>query len=55
LSGAGVKAGAGAAASPRAPGGAEALEILDVRYERIPMEPFREPPGAQAAAKVRED
>jgi len=22
-----------------------------VRYERIPVEPFREPPGAEAAAK----
>jgi transcription elongation factor GreB len=32
----------------RAPGGTEQLEILDVRYERIPVEPFREPPGAQA-------
>jgi transcription elongation factor GreB len=34
----------------RAPGGVEELEILDVRYEHIPIERFREPPGAQAAA-----
>ena len=32
----------------RAPGGTEHLEILEVRYERIEMEPFREPPGAEA-------
>jgi transcription elongation factor GreB len=35
-----------------APGGTEQLEILEVRYERIPMEPFTEPPGAEAAAKT---
>jgi len=35
----------------RAPGGAEELEILDVRYERIPMEPFCEPPGAEAHSR----
>jgi len=35
----------------RAPGGTEQLEILSVRYERIEMPPFREPPGAQAAPK----
>jgi transcription elongation factor GreB len=33
----------------RAPGTTEELEILEVRYERIPMEPFTEPPGAEAA------
>jgi transcription elongation factor GreB len=32
-----------------APGGHEQLQILDVRYGHIPVEPFREPPGAQAA------
>jgi len=37
----------------RAPGGAEELEVLDVRYERIPIAPFAEPPGAQATAKAR--
>ena len=35
----------------RAPGGVEELEILDVRYEHIPIERFREPPGAQAALR----
>ncbi len=37
----------------RAPGGAEKLEILEVRYERIPVEPFIEPPGAESARKSR--
>ena len=35
----------------RAPGGTEELEVLDVRYERIPMDPFTEPPGAEAAPR----
>jgi transcription elongation factor GreB len=29
-----------------APGGTEALTVLEVRYERIPVEPFREPVAA---------
>lgn len=33
----------------RAPGGTEQLEIVEVRYERIPVEPFKEPPGAESA------
>ena len=37
----------------RLPGTTEQLEILEVRYERIPVEPFREPPGAEAAPKTR--
>jgi len=32
----------------RAPAGIEHLQILDVRYEHIPVDPFIEPPGAQA-------
>ena len=36
-----------------APGGSEELRILDVCYERIPVEPFREPPGAESAPKDR--
>jgi transcription elongation factor GreB len=35
----------------QAPGGTEHLEVLDVRYERISVEPFRVPPGAEAAPK----
>ena len=34
-----------------APGGKERLEILEIRYERITVEPFREPPGSYAVAK----
>ena len=33
------------------PGGREELEVLDVRYERIDVQPFREPAGAEAAGK----
>lgn len=33
-----------------APGGTEALEILDVCYEPIPMDPFSPPPGAESAS-----
>ena len=48
-----MKSGAGDSVILRAPGGTEELEILEVRYERIPMEPFTEPPGSQAAPKTR--
>jgi transcription elongation factor GreB len=44
-----MKSRAGDRVVLRAPGGTEHLEIVEVRYERIEMEPFREPPGAQAA------
>ena len=43
-----IKAGPGDTVVLRAPGGTEELEILEVRYERIPMAPFTEPPGAEA-------
>ena len=36
----------------KAPGGTEYLIVLEVCYERIPVEPFREPPGAEASAKA---
>jgi len=35
----------------QAPGGTTYLTVLEVCYERIPVEPFREPPGAEASAK----
>jgi transcription elongation factor GreB len=35
----------------RAPGGTEELTILEVRYERIAVEPFRESAGSVAEAK----
>jgi transcription elongation factor GreB len=34
-----------------APGGKESLTILEVRYERITVEPFREPAGSEATVK----
>ncbi|MDP1604092.1 MAG: transcription elongation factor GreB [Legionella sp.] len=46
-----MKAGPGDRVALRAPGGTERLEIRDVRYEPIPVAPFREPPGAESAAK----
>ena len=44
-----IKAGEGDRVVLRAPGRTESLEILEVRYQRIPMEPFREPSGAESA------
>jgi transcription elongation factor GreB len=35
------------------PGGTEHLTVLEVRYERISVEPFREPPGSQSSSKGR--
>jgi len=35
-----------------APGGTERLRIVDVQYERIPIEPFSEPPGAESASRA---
>jgi transcription elongation factor GreB len=47
-----MKSGAGDWVVLRAPGRTERLQILEVRYERIPVEPFSEPPGAESAAKA---
>jgi transcription elongation factor GreB len=44
-----MKAGPGDRVVLRAPGGTDHLEILEVRYERIPVDAFKEPPGAEAA------
>ena len=46
-----MKSEAGDSVVLEAPGGREELEVLEVRYERIPMEPFREPPGSEASGK----
>jgi transcription elongation factor GreB len=35
----------------QAPGGTEYLDVLEVCYQRIPVEPFREPPGSESSAK----
>jgi transcription elongation factor GreB len=48
-----MKSGPGDRVVLHAPGSTERLVILDVSYERIPVEAFREPPGAEAAPKVR--
>jgi transcription elongation factor GreB len=47
-----MKSGPGDSVTLHAPGTTEPLEILEVRYERIPMEPFSEPPGAESAPKT---
>jgi transcription elongation factor GreB len=43
-----MKKAAGDRVVLHAPGGTEHLEILEVSYEPIPMDPFRTPPGAQS-------
>ncbi|HKD09807.1 MAG TPA: transcription elongation factor GreB [Bryobacteraceae bacterium] len=48
-----LKSAAGDNVVLRAPGGTEYLTVLEVRYEPIPVEPFREPPGSEASAKRR--
>jgi len=46
-----MKSAAGDDVVLQAPGGTEELSVLEVRYERISVEPFREPPGSESAAK----
>lgn len=46
-----MKSGPGDDVVLHAPGGTEQLQIIEVRYQRIPVEPFTEPPGAEAAPK----
>jgi transcription elongation factor GreB len=46
-----MKSEAGDSVVLRAPGGTEELTVLEVSYERIPVEPFREPPGSEASSK----
>jgi len=48
-----MKAGPGDRVVLHAPRTTEQLQILDVRYERIPVKPFSEPPGAESAPKTR--
>ena len=47
-----MKSGPGDSVVLHAPGTTEQLEIREVRYERIPIEPFTEPPGAESAPKT---
>jgi len=46
-----MKSAAGDRVALQAPGGTEYLIVLKVCYERISVEPFREPPGAEASAE----
>lgn len=43
-----MKAAAGDSVIVQAPKKTRQLEIIDVEYTSIPMDPFREPPGAEA-------
>ncbi|MEI6668480.1 MAG: transcription elongation factor GreB [Acidobacteriota bacterium] len=36
-----------------APGGSQDLQILEVRYAHVPVQPFSEPPGAEWVSKAR--
>jgi transcription elongation factor GreB len=47
-----MKAGPGDRVDLRAPAKREYLEIIEVEYAPIPMDPFREPLGAQSTPKV---
>jgi hypothetical protein len=47
-----VKASPGDRVDLRAPAKTERLEIINVEYAPIPMDPFREPLGAQSKPKV---
>src|SRR5947207_2726679 len=48
-----MKSGPGDRVVLRAPGRTEHLQILEVRYARIPVAAFSEPPGAEATSKAR--
>ena len=44
-----MKSAAGDTVMLHAPGGTEQLTLLEVFYERISVEPFREPPGSETS------
>jgi transcription elongation factor GreB len=44
-----MKTAAGDEIVLHAPRGPEYLTVLEVRYERIAVEPFREPPGTEVS------
>jgi transcription elongation factor GreB len=46
-----MKGAAGDRVVVRAPTKTQQVEILEVEYAPIPMDPFREPPGAEAAGR----
>jgi transcription elongation factor GreB len=45
-----MKSAAGDSVVLQLPGGTETLTVLEVRYERVSVEPFREPAGSEASA-----
>jgi transcription elongation factor GreB len=47
-----MKSGAGDRVILHAPGSTEQLQILEVRYQRIPVAHFSEPPGAESAPRA---
>jgi transcription elongation factor GreB len=46
-----MKSAAGDSVVLQVPGSTEYLTVLEVCYERIAVEPFREPAGSEASAK----
>jgi transcription elongation factor GreB len=46
-----LKSAAGDSVVLQAPGGTEYLDVLEVRYKRISVEPFREPPGSESSSR----
>jgi transcription elongation factor GreB len=46
-----MKSAAGDSVVLQKPGGTEELTVLEVCYQRIVVEPFREPPGAEASGE----
>jgi transcription elongation factor GreB len=46
-----MKSAAGDSVVLEAPGGTEYLTVMEVRYERVSVEPFREPTGSEASVK----
>jgi transcription elongation factor GreB len=49
-----MKSGPGDRVVLHAPGKTEHLQILEVRYERIAADPFKEPPGAESAQRLQQ-
>ena len=47
-----MKSGPGDRVALQAPAGSVDLQILEVRYQRIPVQPFTEPPGAESASQA---
>ena len=48
-----MKSGPGDWVVLHAPGSTERLQLIEVRYERIRVEPFVEPPGAESAQRPK--